>query len=1030
VSDTYVRLVETFATNPDMAIEKSPVYDESRVTQALELGKGPETDFGWPATLSQRFKDMSRLHGADPAVIDDTTTLSYDELAHRVDSVSMALKAGGCVAGDRVAVLCEPSVDSIIALLAVLQSCCVYMPLDTNLPAARHAAMVRTAEATMLLYNASLEDKVLQLADESIATFQEICMDDIMNTTHGAHIPCPSDPPDPSAPAILLFTSGSTGTPKGILLTQGNFVNHLALKTKVLSLGQERVLQHSSLGFDMSLVQTFCALANGGCLLIASRHKRRDPVALTGLLHTHQISLTIATPSEYLAWFRYGSSSLREHMAWRHACMGGEPVSLQLKKELRLLGLKRLQLTNCYGPTEITAAATFQSIQLDDPTDSAGGETEQQLRAKHAVGKALPNYTLRILDSAGRPQPVQHTGEICIGGKGVALGYLGLPMETAHKFLINRETGERFYRTSDKGRLLPDGTLLCFGRLDGDTQIKLRGLRVELEDVEAALLRAAKGLLSSIVVSLRGEVLIAHATIAPTLKRPVSDLELTGILRRIRVPQYFVPAAIVVLPALPTNANGKLDRKAIASLPLSTSQAIRFEEGSEEVTMNIREGELRLLWERVLPATSAATFGRIIPSSDFFLRGGNSMLLMRLQAAIRESMGVDVSTRALYRASTLTAMAETVFESRERAAAAAGVPEDIQWATETAIPDWLKRRVQALPPVTAKPKTDGLRIVLTGATGFLGGRILRALLQSPAVQRVHCIAVEADDVHELPQNKVQVYRGSLADQKLGLTDDEHALLERTADVIIHAGSHGHCLNNYATLQTPNVAATHRLAAMALSRAVPLLFISSNRVSLLAGKTEQPPVSMANFAPPADGLEGLTATKWVGEVFLETLQGYYSRHQQRANQPQRNWSIAVHRPCIVVGDQAPNSDSMNAILRFSLLMRCAPLVKHGRGYIDFKPVDEVAANIVDAALRMTWGGIGEKVQFLHSTSGVKVPLDRFRDHLEKVYGGQFEAVEMREWIGRASKAGIDPLITAYLNGVVDTDEEMVLPYLGA
>ncbi|PWY94774.1 polyketide synthase [Aspergillus sclerotioniger CBS 115572] len=1030
MSDSYVRLVEAFAANPDMVVEDSPVYDGARVSQACELGRGPEIDFSWPATLSQRFKDVCRLHGEDPAVIDDTTTLSYDELAPRVDSVSMALKSAGCVAGDRVAVLCEPSVDSVIALLAVLQSGCVYMPLDTSLPAARHAAMIRTAEPSLLLYNTSLEDVVLQLAEESIATFQEICIDDVTETSSGADMPCPSDP---SAPAILLFTSGSTGTPKGILLTQGNFVNHLALKVKVLGLGQEQVLQHSSLGFDMSVVQTFCALANGGCLVVASRHKRRDPVALTSLLHKHRISLTIATPSEYLAWCRYGSSSLREHVAWRHACMGGEPISLQLRKELLLLGLKGLQFTNCYGPTEITAAATFQLLSLDDPISSTSGETEQQLRLKHAVGKALPNYTVRIVDSTGRPQPVNHNGEICIGGKGVALGYFGLPTETAHKFFIDLQTGQRLYRTSDQGRLLPDGTLLCFGRLEGDTQVKLRGLRVELEDVEAALLRAAGGLLSSIVVSAREEILVAHATVASSLNRSVSDSELAGILRRTRLPQYFIPAAIIVLHALPTNANGKLNRKAIAGLPIPTSGVNNPGEAQEEVTMNIQQGELRLLWERVLPASSAATFGRITPSSDFFLRGGNSMLLMRLQTVIRESMGVQVSTRDLYRASTLADMAKTVFEGRQRAAAANGDPEDIEWATETAIPEWLKQRVQQLTPLPAEPKTDGLQVVLTGATGFLGGRILQTLLQSPAVQKVHCIAIGVDDTHAIPQDKVQYYQGNLADPKLGITEDEHALLERTADVIIHAGSHGHCLNNYATLQAPNVAATHRLAALALPRSVPLLFISSNRVSLLAGQTEQPPVSMANFAPPVDGREGLTATKWVGESFLESLHDYYTRHQQKqkGTQPHRPWSVAVHRPCIVVGDQAPNSDSMNAILRFSLMMRCAPLVKHGRGYIDFKPVDEVAADIVEAAMRMTRASADDqRVQFLHSTSGVKVPLDGFREHLEKVYGGQFEAVEMQEWVGRASKAGIDPLITAYLNGVMDTDEEMVFPYLGA
>ncbi|KAI8268135.1 Transcription factor lepE [Colletotrichum sp. SAR11_239] len=274
-----------------------------------------------------------------------------------------------------------------------------------------------------------------------------------------------------------------------------------------------------------------------------------------------------------------------------------------------------------------------------------------------------------------------------------------------------------------------------------------------------------------------------------------------------------------------------------------------------------------------------------------------------------------------------------------------------------------------------------------------------------------------------PSKTVNTFGGSLADPKLGLTPSEASCLRDTADIIIHAGSSGHCLNNHAALKAPNVSATHRLAALALPRSVPLLFISSNRVPLLAGNTEQVPCSMAKWMPAGDGREGLTATKWVGEVFLESL------NKLVTNQTEKAWAVEVHRPCIVVGDQAPNSDGMNAILRYPLQMKCAPLVTRGRGYIDFKPVDDVAMGIVESALIMAQRRSGG-VSFKHHSSGVKVPIDKFREHLEQEYEGKFESVEMKDWVAKAGKAGIDPLITAYSNGILESDEKMVFPCLGA
>lgn len=223
--------------------------------------------------------------------------------------------------------------DAIVAMLAILHVGAVYVPLDVSLPTARHAAMVESCKPNLLLMYSATEERVHDLNCEIKFSIPEVCMDAIPHEAP-QQVPCLAEPNEGAA---LLFTSGSTGTPKGILLSEANFVNHLALKTHLLSLGQESVLQQSSLGFDMSMVQMFYALANGGCLVVAGSETRRDPVEVMNLVKSNGISLTIATPSEYLASLHYGSTSLRENAAWRHACMGGEVVSEHLIEEFRRL---------------------------------------------------------------------------------------------------------------------------------------------------------------------------------------------------------------------------------------------------------------------------------------------------------------------------------------------------------------------------------------------------------------------------------------------------------------------------------------------------------------------------------------------------------------------------------------------------------------------------------------------------------------------------------------------------------------------
>lgn len=287
------------------------------------------------------------------------------------------------------------------------------------------------------------------------------------------------------------------------------------------------------------------------------------------------------------------------------------------------------------------------------------------------------------------------------------------------------------------------------------------------------------------------------------------------------------------------------------------------------------------------------------------------------------------------------------------------------------------------------------------------------------MRKIHCIAVLPDEKRAAPaSDSVIYYSGSLFSKRLGLSSSEFAHLESVTDLIIHAGATGHCLNAYQSLRTPNLQSTHLLAALALPRSIPILYVSSNRVGLLSGKTAYPPLSLSAYEPPKDGSEGYTATKWASEVTLENI-------AERFSLP-----VQISRSCVVVGTEAPDSDALNAILRYSLLVQTVPSFGNVEGYFDFKDVHEVAHEIVEDAIALRLvKGEDPSVRFRHHSSGIRVSMAQLREHMEGMHKLPFEQIPLAEWIEKALHAGIDPLITAYLEAMVEKGEVLRFPFLG-
>lgn len=381
-------------------------------------------------------------------------------------------------------------------MLAILEIGAVYAPLDPGTPAARLAMVMATCRPAALLVdritgpNCALE----------IPTVAEV------STVPASNIRRIQTVPDAHEPAIALHTGGTTGAPRVIVLTHANFAHQVETAAEACGLDSNAtVLQQSAFSFDTSVEQIFLALALGGTLVMVPRGFRGDAVAMTEFSVEHKVTYTSATPTEYSSWFRHGGCAALRRSHWAVALSGGEAVSHSLLDAFsEHLGAKAdMRLFNGYGPAETSCCSA--SIEL--PLRGGASEHPATIRA----GPARPNECVYILDEEMRPLPLGLPGEMCIGGAAVANGYLGNEVLTSRVFVRDPFATEEYirkgwttmFRTGDRGRLLSDGSLIVEGRIGDDTQIKIRGVRFDLRDVEQTIVQASEGAIAEAVAVAR-----------------------------------------------------------------------------------------------------------------------------------------------------------------------------------------------------------------------------------------------------------------------------------------------------------------------------------------------------------------------------------------------------------------------------------------------------------------------------------------------------------------------------------------------
>src|SRR5215217_796643 len=662
----YVALLKGVLEDPERKVGQVDLLDEEERRKVLVKWPWQEEVLHPSWLMHRRGEAQAARTPSAVAVTNGGGSLTYAQLEQRANQLAHHLMALGVRPGGVVGLyLQRSSFDLPVAVLATLKTGAACLPLDPGYPPSRLARMLDDVGAPVVLVHAALEHA---LPEEGTA--RRVRLEEEAARIAEQSTVAPGWVLSPELPCYVLFTSGSTGRPKGVTMSHRAFGTLVNWQLASTSVPGARTLQFASLSFDVSFQELFCTLGQGGTLVLVSAATRQDPATLMAYLREHRVE-RLFVPFVALQALSERARHETELPPLREVVTAGEPLQVTPAVVSFFERLPGCVLENQYGPTETHVVTAWRA---KGPPST--------WPALPPVGRPIVLATVLVLDAWGAPCPIGVTGEVCVGERSLAHGYWGRPELTAERFVPNvldgDRDGRRMYRTGDRGRWLADGNLELQGR--ADEQVKVRGFRVELGEVEGAL-KELPGVTDAAVVVRRtdgGEKRLVAYVVRPEsgdaedLKRRLANqLRESGdaedpqrqqanqlreswdaedLKRRLakRLPEYMVPGVLVRLDALPLTPSGKVNRRALPEV-----DSRRAEEGTRyEAPRDALERTLAEVWQEVLGVSLVGV------KDDFFALGGHSLLATRVVSRLRDALGHDVPVRLLFEAPTVEALAE------------------------------------------------------------------------------------------------------------------------------------------------------------------------------------------------------------------------------------------------------------------------------------------------------------------------------------------------------------------------------------
>jgi amino acid adenylation domain-containing protein len=626
-------LLDSVATRATQPISSLPLLSQAERNEILSDWNNTTARYEQGLCLHQLFEAQVERVPDAIAVVSEQQCLTYTELNHSANRLANHLRELGIGPDARVGVGVEPSLEMIIGLLGILKAGGAYVPLDPEYPKERLAFMMADAEVKGLLTQRRLRDV---FPSDGMPVVYLDSENEILKQKSGLNLAAKVKAENL---AYVIYTSGSTGQAKGVMVPHSGVVNTLSWRMMTYSLtGADRILQNIPFTFDPAVWQIFGALLSGASLILPRPGGHKEIGYLTKLMAEHAITITDFPPSVLKVLLT--EQGLNECKNLRYIFCGGEALPVDVQD--RFFAVLQAQLFNQYGPTETTIDATYWECQLN------GG------RRHVPIGRPIANTQIYLLDPHLEAVPVGISGELHIGGAGVSRGYLNMADLTAERFIPNpfaEQSGARLYKTGDLAHYLEAGDIEFLGRID--SQVKIRGARVEIGEVQAALNQYA-GINDAIVVVREDgqgdKQLVAY--VAADRQSPLSDFELRSYLRG-RLPEFMLPSHFVFLEKLPYTSTGKIDRQALPAPPLT-----RADQQAPYVPPRTPiEERLIAIWEEILKVD------RIGIQDNFFSAGGHSLMSMQLMAQVRKTFGVDLSLRNFFAWPTVEGLAMNVEEA-------------------------------------------------------------------------------------------------------------------------------------------------------------------------------------------------------------------------------------------------------------------------------------------------------------------------------------------------------------------------------
>jgi len=993
----YERALASMASDYFASYNRVNLLSDAERSQILGYSRGlaPAAAQSPNGSIISMFEDCARRAPDEQAVVCGGSSLTYEQFNRRVNRLARRLRLYGAGPDVRIALSLDRSVEMIIAIFAVLKAGAAYVPLEPGHPDDRINAILADSNPAAIV---TAQNHVSRFSAHSTPVIAIDGHDKSLQEELDSNL---DDPTTPDNLAYIIYTSGSTGRPKGALVSRSNLLNSTFARIQWYDAPAGRFLLLSPYSFDSSVAGIFWTLCSGGTLVLTPGELHKDPTAIADIMESQEITTLLAAPTLYAIMLE--SCSGRKLHGWKTAIVAGQACPAELARNHHRL-FPSVSLYNEYGPTEATVWSTADRC---DPADDVV-----------LIGKPIPYTGNYILNPQLMAAPVGSPGELFIGGAGVVRGYLDLPELTAERFLpdpFSSQPGARMYRTGDRARYRSDGRIEYLGR--ADWQIKIRGHRIEPEEIEAVI-RSISGVHDAAVAASSQAGVDARLVgyIVADDKQSLSVQFIRAELDR-RLPSYMVPSLFVFLDSLPTGLNGKLDRRRLPE-PADAQRAIaEFVAPRNEVEQTLAD-----IWSAALQVP------RVGIRDDFFGLGGDSIMSIQIIARAKQ-VGIHVAPLQIFQMRTIENLAAslrspvtdqtgnlmtgqlTAAELRVEAALDADIYPEAPWPESA----WSQEGFELK------------NIFLTGATGFLGAFLLNSLLRQTLAD-IFCLVrcSDVEDGSRKIKNALESFRlwdkgyesriipipGDLSQPLFGLEPERFRMLAEKIDTIYHNGALISLVYPYQTLKPVNVDGTREVLRLAgRVRAKPVHYISTITVFASHGEANAiseedqpvPPVRQPNL--PA----GYAQSKWVAEQLAISARS-------------RGIPVTIYRPGRITGDSRTGAWKLDNVpcrfLRGCIQAGCIP---EGRGEVLIIPVDYTSEAIVRLSLQKKSLG-----KVFHLMNPQITPWASLIDYLSSfgypVQGRPY--IEWRRAIERSPENALYPLLPT-LAGEDDYEHDLAV-----